>query len=274
MVRCIQIASSLMALLLSGILVQVSSQTLVPTTAEAEISKYNTAFAKWNTVNPQYYNYDLTAYCGGCVASNYPWEHNVEILVVKGVDSKGNLLSSLSSIADWFKRIQTAINTPSEHVYAEYDPTYGYPTRFQIANVDAFGAVSNMSERIIPLFRLLTGSARTLYNQNFALWNSRNILNYRYQYVDLADPSNNIAWPRTVTVQNGVVTATTDPNGNPMTGAWPFTNYFVLIDRLISANSPYIEIYYDPTFGFPTLIYVIDNARGKTYTTFSSFQLI
>jgi Family of unknown function (DUF6174) len=46
-----------------------------------------------------------------------------------------------------------------------------------------------------------------------------------------------------------------------MLGAWPISNYFQFIDRQISANAPYIEIEYDPTYGFPTTVYMIVEAN-------------
>jgi Family of unknown function (DUF6174) len=168
--------SLIMTLLLNGILVQIAAQgALLPTTKVAEQGKFNKAMNTWNNLNPQFYNYDLVVECAGCANSFYPWEHNVELNMVKGVDSKGRLLSTLSDMRVHFNRIQTAINKPDEHVSVVYDSAYGFPTMFQLANVDAGGAYSNLSVWRIQYFRLVTGSARTMYNHNLALWNRRNV---------------------------------------------------------------------------------------------------
>jgi hypothetical protein len=273
MVLCLKIASLLAALLLQGVQVQVSAQTaIVPSTPQAEQSKYTAARRIWDARNPLFYNYQITVVCAGCASLNYPWRHTVEtnivnglgqgISTVKGIDSKHNPLPFFDDMVDHFNRIQTAINSNQELVYAVYDPTYGFPTFFQISSADG---VSNLSARTITVHAFPTASLQTLNARNSAWWNQLNIQTYTYLYTDHLDTLN-IQWPRTVTVTNGQVSGSTDRNGNPTTASnfpfpWTFLQYFRSIDRQISSNAPYIEVYYDTTYGFPTFVAFLDVNR-------------
>jgi Family of unknown function (DUF6174) len=259
---CWKMASLLIyILLLYGILSQVSAQgVLPPTTKTAEQAKLDAARSTWNTRNPPFYNYQISVVCRGCNSLNYPWRHTVENDIVKGIDSKFNILQDPANMFVHFNRIQDAINSPNELVYALYNDTFGFPTFFQISLADG---VSNLSARTITLSSFPTGSARTLHTQNQALWNRRNANTYQYQYTDHLDPS--IIWPRTVTVENNGVTGSTDRRGIPTTGPQfpiPLTvpQYYVAMDRQISANAPYLEVYY-ALDGFPTTVGFVGHDR-------------
>ena len=104
-----------------------------------------------------------------------------------------------------------------------------------------------------------------------ALWKSKRIYNYGYEYTNLGSNNQNIAYPWDVTVRNQVQATALDGNHNQI--LWktnkPQTmdEHFERIRKAFHDGVPHIEVTYHPSLGFPVDMYIVynENTADATY---------
>ncbi|AUS99091.1 hypothetical protein CLI64_01005 [Nostoc sp. CENA543] len=131
--------------------------------------------------------------------------------------------------------------------------------------------------------RKLTLEARRLrFNRN--LWNSKNIVNYRYTFSNGCFCIPDARGPVVIEVRNGkTVSVTSVATGQPVSNPEFFRNYntipklFNVIGDAIQRQAANLDVSYNPQYGYPTQINVDYNAQiadEEIYLTIENFQVI
>ena len=197
----------------------------------------------------------------------YPWTVTVKAGTPSATDGNGNqiLWAVPPDMLHLFDGIQAQIGI-ARHIEVQYETANGYPTSIYIikANGEVFDArvtefradnqLSDPQSRTTKLQRL--ADAR-------ALWISKAILNYSYQYSGHGPNPQNIVFPWTVTVRNAREASGKDGNGNMINWENPrphtMEELFQRIRQAYSDNVPTVEVRYNKVYGFPEDIYIVYN---------------
>lgn len=202
----------------------------------------------------------------------YPWTVTVVSGKPSAKDGNNNqiLWATPPDVTHIFDGIQDQIDANARHVDVQYESSQGYPMSIYIikANGEVFDAQ-------ITEFR--SGNQKVLQGQTFtqtrstrlqelaeaqALWKSKAVLNYSYQYNGLGSNPHNIVYPWAVSVHNGHDVSGKDGNGNVINYE-PHPNtmeeLFQRIRRAYSDNVPTIEVRYNKVYGYPESIYIVYN---------------
>jgi hypothetical protein len=121
-------------------------------------------------------------------------------------------------------------------------------------------------------------------NRNRQLWNSKNILNYRYTYSNGCFCIPEARGPVVIEVRNGVTTSITSvATGQPVSNPEFFERYntipklFDVVGEAIAQKADRIDARYDGQFGYPIQInidYSFQQADEEVFISIENFQVI
>lgn len=107
-------------------------------TAPGERDSLEAARTRWRALGSQSYTYDVNRSCF-CLLGGRRMMVTVQAGQVTAAEFQDSgagvepaLLSYVPTIADLFDMIEDALNRNASYFSAEYDPSYGYPTRIEI----------------------------------------------------------------------------------------------------------------------------------------------
>jgi|KBSSwiStaDraftv2_1062776.scaffolds.fasta_scaffold28823_5 hypothetical protein len=107
-------------------------------TAPGERDSLEAARTRWRALGSQSYTYDVNRSCF-CLLGGRRMMVTVQAGQVTAAEFQDSgagvepaLLSYVPTIADLFDMIEDALNRHASYFSAEYDPSYGYPTRIEI----------------------------------------------------------------------------------------------------------------------------------------------
>jgi hypothetical protein len=125
-------------LLLPAALLLLGSLACEAPTAPGERGSLDQARARWRALGSESYSYEVNRSCF-CLLGGRRMTVTVQAGAVTAAefqDSGGNveaaLLSYVPTVADLFDLIEDALNRKASYFSANYDPSYGYPTRIEI----------------------------------------------------------------------------------------------------------------------------------------------
>ncbi|MCF4967191.1 DUF6174 domain-containing protein [Nostoc sp. CMAA1605] len=119
---------------------------------------------------------------------------------------------------------------------------------------------------------------------NRTLWNSRNVVNYRYTFSNGCFCIPDARGPVVIEVRNGrTVSVTSVATGQPVSNPEFFQNYntipklFNVIGDAIQRQAASLDISYNPQYGYPTQINVDYNAQiadEEIYLTIENLEIL
>jgi len=296
-----QIVLPFLALLFSAQLSLIAGQyTLVVADQASEQNELTQARGTWNSRVALTANYEYTmgkgchACCwkNTCSADNYPWNVQVnydqytmtnQYTGTKAKDAKNSGVTTARNMNQIFDEIQAVLTAADQFVEAEYDAYYGHPIHYKIQNgVDPNSGTTTLTEVSIYDVYINAASQLSLYNTGITAWSrafAGGRKNYEFGYYDTSPDAVPASYPIVVTVTNGAVSAAYDTSGVYMgLNVMSIDGYFTQIKRQIDLNSPWINNAYDPQFGFPNDMFVINGATtgaayGQIQITYFSFLI-
>ena len=240
-------------------------------------NELNVQKEKWQRQNIQNYNYKFERY-GDPTKEVYPFSsqvrNGVQVSYVNGNDEPITWLKK-QTLDSYFKLIQDQLNSNAQEISVSYSKR-GFPEYLYIVMAD--GTVFNV--RIFDFnyarrFMRRRGLTQSNGLQDLALaesvWKSKGMDNYEYQYRMTGPNPENIVYPLTVTVRNGVQASAIDGNNNPIFWQPPVPHPMVVEELFAWVYSVYstndsIAVTYNSIYGYPEVVAVDYNAGNARYT--------
>ncbi|CAB9526555.1 expressed unknown protein [Seminavis robusta] len=263
--------TGLLGLLLAQQGAAVSTPNFLPEQDQLERNQ-----ALWEGLGFQSYQLEYER-VGTNLPSTYPFPWAVTVNsphnpgVITGVDASFNNIPSsvpLPSMESLFTLIQNEIDANTDlDIEVQYDTTKGFPANIHFVRSD--GSIYGVQvTHFVPLGGSNTPgptptSAQQQLNQAVALWKSMNILKYAYDFNMFGPNPQNIVFPWTITVSNGVQVTAMDGNSNQINWVnnnphpMSFDELFTMIQSAINQSPKYLEVSYNQQYGYPVDIYIV-----------------
>lgn len=268
----------------------------------------NQSQENWQRRQVQDYNYQYQRFGPSLENIVYPWSVEVRNNVGSYAEDGNHnhiLWAVPPTFNDFFTIIQQQINTNAKSIDIEYS-NFGFPSSIYIvmANSTVYDVTlsdfvygSNLQNRrgLIsgsskPSLRGSSKPSRSLQKSSTeklqelakyeALWKSKVINNYGYQFTQTSPKHDEYAFPWAVTVRNVVQATGKDGNGNQILWESPkpetMESLFQRIRQAFSESATYIEVQYNTGYGYPRDIYIVynDQTPDATYSAqIAGFQI-